>query len=164
MIISLFLIAISVSDFTLASLASLFAAARAMPISRSLSAFAIAAFFFIFVTLSIPRSSIIPFESVKFCTLKLTTSKPSQPSLDLHFLLPVQQTSDDRLPFLANSSDLQFHAYFLPKLLLPLLQCTQSVGSKVLCSQLQFSRFIANFYIYCRINVNINIIGCRNSI
>ena len=73
---SLFFFAISRSALILASFACLSASALATAISFSASALAMAAFFLIWEILSIPRSSITPFPSAKFCTLKLTMSRP----------------------------------------------------------------------------------------
>ncbi len=68
--------AISRSALTRASLAWRSASAFATAISLSASALAMAAFFLIWLMLSIPRSSMTPFSSEKFWTLKLTISSP----------------------------------------------------------------------------------------
>ena len=69
--------AISVSDLTRASLASLSACACTMATSRSALALAMAASFLILEVLSIPRSRIRPFSSVTFCMLQERISIPS---------------------------------------------------------------------------------------
>ena len=73
---SVFFSAISCAAATSASLASFWAMARALAISFSLTAREMAAFFWILTILSTPRFSMTALSSTKFCTLKLTMSRP----------------------------------------------------------------------------------------